>query len=127
MRALISQILRFGVVGVVGFVVNAGVDQALVRTLGPWVSQALAFPLAATTTWWLNRRFTFVPSARTWMAEWGRYISTSLLGWLVNNGVYVVLILQWPVARDYPVWAVAAGSLGGMVFNFVAARLWVFV
>ena len=45
---------------------------------------------------------------------------------VVNNGVYVFLVLTVDMFSKEPVLAVAAGSLAGLVFNFTASRAWVF-
>ncbi|CAG9175528.1 hypothetical protein LMG23992_02981 [Cupriavidus laharis] len=121
-----SQFLRFGVVGVLGFIVNAGLVEALARDGRPFLAQMLAFPVAATVTWWLNRRYTFGASGRAMHHEWLHYVFANLLGWAVNNGVYVALVLCLPLAYKHPSIAVAAGSVAGMFLNFGASKLLVF-
>ena len=120
------QILRFGVVGALGFLVNAGIVEALARPMGPGHAQLLAFPVAASTTWWLNRKYTFCASRRAWPREWLSYLAANGLGWLANNGVFYSLIAIYPLAHRHPALAVAAGSLAGMVFNFIFSRRFVF-
>jgi putative flippase GtrA len=93
-----SQILRFGLVGALGFLVNAGLVELLARPLGPARAQLVAFPVAASATWWLNRRYTFGASGRHWRAEWMRYLVSNLLGWVANNGTYFLAILLSPAA-----------------------------
>jgi putative flippase GtrA len=121
-----QQILRFGIVGVIGFVVNAGMVEWFARPIGPIWSQVLAFPAAATVTWWLNRCYTFGISRHVWHREWLRYMSANALGWIANNGIYFLLIFKFPLAYQYPSMAVAAGSLAGMVFNFAISKWIVF-
>lgn len=54
------ELSRFAVVGSLGFVVDAGVVYLLVpRLMGPLPAQGIAFFLALTATWLLNRTFTF--------------------------------------------------------------------
>jgi len=120
------QVLRFGGVGVLGFLVNAGLVEALARDLGPGPAQLLAFPVAATATWWLNRRFTFRASGKVWHREWLLYLAANGLGWLANNGTYFLAIALHPPAHRHPALAVAAGSLAGMTFNFLLSRRLVF-
>ncbi len=43
-----------------------------------------------------------------------------------NNGVYGLLVLAVPFVAHEPVWAVAAGSLAGLAFNYTATRRVVF-
>ena len=120
------QILRFGLVGGVGFLVNAGLVEVLAHALGPGRAQMLAFPVAASATWWLNRRYTFPAGRRTWHREWVIYLAANGLGWLANNGTFFLGIALYPLAHRHPALAVAAGSLAGMVFNFLLSKRFVF-
>ncbi len=121
-----SQIFCFGAVGMMGFLVNAGMVEALAHKFGPGWAQLPAFPVAASVTWWLNRRFTFGASRDSWHLEWVRYMASNLMGWIANNGVYFLMISFNPFAYHHPAWAVAAGSLAGMVFNFMLSKRFVF-
>jgi putative flippase GtrA len=100
--------------------------EILAPEIGPLQAQGFAFPLAASVTWWCNRRFTFGASHRTVHQEWLRYLLANALGWTANNGVYVWMIFSLPLAYQHPALAVAAGSLAGMVFNFSVSRRLVF-
>jgi putative flippase GtrA len=123
---LLRQIWRFGLVGVVGYVVNAGLVESLVLSMGPVWAQALAFPAAVSVTWALNRRFTFGASRHRMHHEWLRYVFANLFGWVANNGVYLWMVFSLPLAYQHPALAVAGGSLAGMVLNFSSSRLIVF-
>ena len=126
MRPLVRQFLRFGAVGVAGFAVNAGLVALLSGAFGPERAQLVAFPVAVTTTWSLNRRYTFHPRLEPLLLEWLRYILANALGWAVNNGLYFTLILWLPLFHRQPVLAVAAGSLAGMMLNFATSKWIVF-
>lgn len=121
-QLLVKQFLRFAAVGTAGFVIDAGSVEILGNTLGLVGSQLAAFAVATSATWALNRRFTFGSSAYPLHQEWLRYIASNLLGWAVNNGVYLWAVMQFPMASNHPVLAVAAGSIAGMFFNFAASR-----
>ncbi|MBU2751109.1 MULTISPECIES: GtrA family protein [Acidithiobacillus] len=91
------------------------------------IAKDMAFSVAVTVTWWLNRKYTFPHWAdHRLLREWLRYVSANSLGAIVNNSDYVVLILTLSLIAHYPVLAVAAGSLAGLVFNFTASRALVF-
>lgn len=123
---LLRQIWRFGLVGVVGYLVNAGLVEAFVLNMGPVRAQSLAFPAAVSVTWWLNRRFTFGASGHAPHHEWLRYVLANALGWMVNNGAYLWMIFSVSLAYQHPAIAVAVGSLAGMILNFSTSRLLVF-
>lgn len=120
------QILRFGGVGVIGFVINASLVEALVHTTSPIWAQAMAFPVAASATWWLNRKYTFGASNHRPHHEWLRYMLANSVGWLVNNTIFIAVIFTVPMAYTHPVIAVSAGSVAGMFFNFIASKKIVF-
>jgi putative flippase GtrA len=125
-KNLLQQIWRFALVGVAGYIVNAGMVEALAPSMGPIWAQVLAFPVAVTVTWWLNRRYTFGASHRAIHHEWLRFVLANALGWAANNGAYVWMIFSMPLAYKHPAVAVAVGSLAGMVFNFAMTRQFVF-
>ncbi|WP_439579083.1 GtrA family protein [Elioraea sp.] len=126
---LAAQMLRFGLAGTAGFVVDTATVYLAHFRLGLdlYSAGALAYLTAATMTWLLNRHFTF-PEARAQRAgsQWLRFIVTQLAGFALNRGTYAVLIATLAAARAEPVIAVAAGSLAGMTVNFLAARFLVF-
>jgi putative flippase GtrA len=126
---LATQMLRFGLVGTLGFAVDTAVVYAAHFGLGLdlYSAGALAYLTAASTNWLLNRRFTF-PEARGQHAgaQWLRFVVTQLAGFALNRGTYAALIATVAAARAEPVIAVAAGSLAGMAVNFLAARFLVF-
>jgi Predicted membrane protein len=127
-KTLHSQFFRFALTGIAGFAVDASIVWLLTQfRIDAIIAQGVAFSVAVTVTWWLNRKFTFPHWAdHRLLREWLRYVSANSLGAIVNNGVYVVLILTLSLMAHYPVLAVAAGSLAGLVFNFTASRALVF-
>ena len=129
MTHLRGEIWRFGAIGVVGFLVDASVLVYLVQMMGwgLYESRAISFGLAVTTTWYLNRRFTFAHRAGAKRGqEYGRYFLAQVVGALINLGVYVAIVEAIPAVAPYPVLPLAAGSGVAMVFNFLAARYFAF-
>lgn len=92
-----KRILRFAVVGGMGFVVDAALLALLIATtpLGPFVSRLASIGFALTVTWLCNRSLTFGPSGRGIAAEGARYggvgITTSIVNYLVYCGLLIVL------------------------------------
>jgi putative flippase GtrA len=123
------QFLRFGLVGVLGL----GVDTAAlyfakdVLGLGLYGGRVFSYLVAATFTWAANRRYTFTQADTSHpIHQWGKFLAANAVGGLVNYGVYAALVTLWPLAAAYPVIGIAAGSLSGMTFNFIASKRWVF-
>lgn len=124
-----SQFLRFGVIGVLGL----GVDTAAlyfakdVLGLGLYGGRVFSYLVAATFTWACNRRFTFTAAdAAHPIQQWAKFLAANAVGGVVNYVVYAALVTYWPLAAAYPFIGIAAGSLSGMTFNFIASKRWVF-
>ena len=123
------QLLAFSVVGTIGFVVDAATLYAAMTVLGAglYVGRVISYLAAATTTWALNRRYTFHgqrSSAK--ITEWGRFLAANAVGGLVNYGTYAALVATQPAAAAHPVIGVGAGSLAGLALNFMLSRYLVF-
>ncbi|MGG5822265.1 GtrA family protein [Falsiroseomonas sp. HW251] len=125
---LALQFLRFGVVGTVGFVVDTSVLYAgLALGLGLYGGRAISYLVAATTTWALNRAWTFRGQGdKPALQQWATFLMVCLVGFACNYGTYAALVSTVPLAARYPVIGVAAGSLAGMIGNFLLSRRFVF-
>jgi putative flippase GtrA len=124
-------LLRFGLVGVLGFIVDAGLLHVLVSYGGMnlLLGRACSFLCAVTTTWAANRVFTFaaVPRlGRALLAEWAAYFAASVGGGCTNYLVFAAAVRLSPFLHTYPTVAVALGSLAGTCFNLVAYSRYVF-
>jgi putative flippase GtrA len=128
MLASFLQFLSFGVAGGIGFLVDAGVLLACLHIgLGLYFGRVVSFLSAVTATWIVNRRYTFrVEVKRNLLAEWYRYTLSQLAGAAVNLGVYYLLVFTSAQVAAHPTIGVAAGSLAGMLINFLMARRYVF-
>lgn len=125
--ALIAQFLRFGVVGVLGFGIDTATVYALRGRLGLYGAGMVAYFVAASVNWALNRAWTFRgrgkgPAHR----QWALFLATNTGGLILNRGTYAALIATSNLCVQYPVLAVAAGAVAGMFVNFAASRQLVF-
>lgn len=123
-----NQLLRFAVVGAIGFVVDVTVLYALLGlSLDYMTARLISFVAAAYTTWRINRRVTFNPAQNesAWI-EWGRYLLAMSLGGCVNLAAYHTVMSTFAQTVFTPGLAVAIGSVCGLAVNFVTAKWWVF-
>ncbi|PWK89923.1 GtrA family protein [Fulvimonas soli] len=120
------EIGLFAVGGVIGLLVDAGVVQLLVGLAGwnPYLARVLSFLLAATVTWWWNRRHTFAArsSGRPLPAEWLHWMGLMGVGAVVNYAVYAALLLAFAGLHRWPAIPAAAGSAVAAALNFATAR-----
>jgi putative flippase GtrA len=123
------QFVRFAIVGAAGFVVDAACLHLVVHGIGAglYTGRLVSYLTAATFTWALNRRYTF-PGQRGHQLtrEWLRFLAANAGGGLINYTVYAVLINAFEVVSMWPVIGVAAGSMAGLIANFILSRRWVF-
>ncbi len=126
--AVLRQFISFGIVGVAGFIVDAGVLYgALAAGLGLYAGRVVSYLTAATTTWILNRRYTFGgASGHSLIGEWARFVVSQLSGAAVNLSTYGLLVYFSPLVARNPVIGVAFGSIAGLLVNFIAARAYAF-
>jgi putative flippase GtrA len=127
--AALKQFYRFSIIGTLGFVVDASLLLFLtqISQFGPFLGRTFSFLCAATTTWILNRTYTFSNAAATNTSiEWAYYVLANGIGGAINFTVYTVCILNFPNTIDYLILGVAAGSISGLTFNFSASKFLVF-
>jgi putative flippase GtrA len=124
-RIIAGEGLRFAIVGMLCFVIAAQITVILIRLgLGPYFGGAIAFSCAITASWYLNRSFTFRGrrSPRPLRELFG-FVMANLPGAALNYSVYAGLVVFHVVE---PVAAIAAGSIAGMICNFILSRWLVF-
>jgi putative flippase GtrA len=127
-RSGLRKVLSFGLVGVVGFAIDAGVVTLLIGAVGPFGARLVSFPLAVLTTFLLNSRLTFAHRGTT-PAQTGtflRYFGSMLAGGGINWAVYGTLMGMAADRGLTPAFAVALGSLAGMAANLFLADRFVF-
>lgn len=128
MSGTLRRFLLFGIAGAAGFVVDTAVLYALVDLLNPYGARLVSFVAAVFTTWLINRNFAFAQQAAgvpLWR-EFVNYFLAMLTGGVVNYGVYAAMVATIPVVAAEPVIGLAAGTLCGMVANFLLADRVVF-
>ncbi|MYN41595.1 GtrA family protein [Duganella sp. FT109W] len=126
MTRVVRQLLRFVVIGAIGFGADVAVLYgALALGSGPYPGRLLSFLTAVWVTWRLNRRYTFAPTAAPWR-EWWRYLAAMSGGAALNLAAYWLTLWCLAPALWLPALGVAVGSLAGMLVNFLSAKLFVF-
>ncbi len=122
-----AQLLQFGVVGAVGYVVNLAVFAVLTLVLEVEHIPAaiLAFCVAVSNNFLWNRLWTFRESAEGGHAGFQatRFFAVSLAGLAVNLAM-LVLLVDLLGAPDIPSQAIAIAI--AVPVNFIGNKLWTF-
>lgn len=125
-RPAAARILRFALVGGIGFLVDTGTLTLLHDAGGadPFSSRLLSISVAALTTWRLNRSLTFGASPAGQAAEGLRYGVVALLAAALNYLLYAGILLLAPAF--HPIGAVIAATLVAMGFSYVGYSRYAF-
>ncbi len=129
--ARLRTVFWFGVTGVLGFLVDAGLLHVLASGwhVNLYLARACSFTCAATVTWVLNRLITFAAPQRRpqeLAVEWTAYFAASLGGGCINYLVFALAVRVSPLLHQIPTLGVALGTLAGMSFNFLMYSRFVF-
>lgn len=126
-----STLLRFLIVGTVGFLVDGAILQALV-SLGAWApvpARFVSFSVAVMVTWLLNRTFTFGAAGSAKAAPVRsvlRYVMVSVAGAGINVGTFAALVLLSALMAAHPVIPLAIGSIVALMFNYLGSKHFAF-
>ena len=128
-RGTARQFFKFGIVGLLGFIVDTGMLYFGIYALGLTRVPAgiFSFPFAVATTWIGNRVFTFHDAEPTPAAQQlAKFAAVCTIGLVFNRGTYSLLVSTVPFVYAYPVIGLMAGTGAGMLFNFYAFKKHVF-
>lgn len=120
------QLIRFGVVGVSGYVVNLAVFAICVHLLGIdyKVASPIAYFVGTVNNFFWNRRWTFGHKTETHPFEQGvKFLIVSLASFGVNYAVLVGLVHSTGMEK---VLAQAIANVCGIPVNFLGQKLWSF-
>ena len=121
-----SRVLRFAVVGGIGFVADAAMLALLLAAtpLGPFLARLASVGFALCVTWLCNRSVTFGPSGRTMAVEGARYGGVGVTTSIINYLVYCGLLLALPGMPALA--ALALASLAAMALSYLGYSRLVF-
>jgi dolichol-phosphate mannosyltransferase len=129
-RATAGRMLRFGIVGAIGVVVNQGLLMSLHGTFGLplLLSSVVAIETSILSNFTLNSHWTWKidlgGSARTWVQKAAQYHAATAVSAFAGN-VLVLMGLVHLFGVDYRL-ANLAGIAVGSGINYLAGEFWVF-
>ncbi len=94
MNAFNSRLLKFGIVGCSGMVIDFFITWLCKEKLGfnKYLSNSLGFCGAVTNNFLLNRYWTFQNNAHPFATQFASFVLVSLSGLLINNGLLYLFI-----------------------------------
>jgi putative flippase GtrA len=130
-RHLAHELAKFGIVGAINTVLDFGLANLLYLGFG-WSAmgaKTTSVALAATSSFFMNRHWTFRHRARTGLRrEYTLFFLLNGVGLLIANAC--ILVVERGFDKTGPLWfniAQVAGLALGMVFRFATYKRFVFV
>jgi putative flippase GtrA len=119
------QLVRFGLIGALGFIVNLAVYTLLVQRLGIeyHVASAGAWLVAVASNFMLNRRWTFDARGERASQQAARFLVVSLVALALSQVLLTVLVEDVGLSK---VLAQGLAVAGAMPLNFLGNKLWTF-
>lgn len=126
MSVLPQRFVKFGLVGGIGFLVDAGTLAFLVNItpFDAFSARLIAIALALCVTWFLNRTLTFDASGHSMGAEAVRYGGVGIAGSVLNYAIYSAIVLATP--RVGALTALFLASAAVMVLSYLGYSRLVF-
>ena len=137
MRSLLTQLTRFGLVGLVGLVIDVGIFNLLRLTVlspdvlheGPVIAKIISTSIAIIANWLGNRHWTFRRERRSsWIREGAEFALVSVGGLAIAVGCLWVshYLLGFTSVLADNVATNVVGLVLGTAFRFALYRSWVF-
>jgi putative flippase GtrA len=119
------QLLKFGIVGGSGYLINLAVFAFLADGLDlhHLLAAVAAFCVAVLSNFFWNRRWTFGPGEDHPAFQAARFFAVSVAALLINLAALEALIVATPMG---PLGAQAIAVAFAMPFNFLGNKLWTF-
>jgi putative flippase GtrA len=127
-RRLIRELTKFGIIGAVNTVLDYAIFNAL-YAIGPLKAQVIATCVAATSSYFMNRHWTFRDRARSGLRrEYTLFFLFNLIGLAI--ALAVLGVTKYGLGYDSRFAGNVAKTIGlvlGTLFRFWSYRKWVFL
>lgn len=125
---MMKALFFFAVSGGIGFLIDVSVYYLTSLLVSYYIARLISFISAVLFTWWFNRNFTFndVIKNSNIIIEFLKYLSSMIVGGLLNYIAFILSINTFDVVKLYPIIGIALGSIVGMFINFILSRFIVY-
>ncbi len=125
-KLLQFKLIRFALVGGIGFIVDAGVLLIAHLYFNLNLARLISISAAITCTWALNRIFTFQSSDPGYKSEWMRYSMVCTVGSSLSYFGFITLTHLSNWLYQYPIVPLAIVSVLTAFFNYYFSQLFAF-
>ncbi|MFI5957848.1 GtrA family protein [Cryptosporangium sp. NPDC051539] len=127
-HALIKELTKFGIIGVVNTVLDFAVWNALL-SIGPIKAQVASTVVSATSSYFMNRHWTFRHRARSGLRrEYLLFFVFNAIGLVITAGILAIASYGFDVGNVAALNVVKLFAIAiATVFRFWAYRRWVFL
>lgn len=125
MKQTLKQFIKFGLVGFLSFLVDAGVYLVLTRYLAVFylIAKMISFVVAATNSYIFNRTWTFRSKSTQIGREFVKFFFISTIGLGINS---LIMFLAVDKIKLNDLLGLIIATAITMFWNFTANKLWVF-
>ena len=116
------QLMKFGVVGAVGYAINLAI-YVLLLGIGAHGAAVVSFIVSALNNYWWNRHWTFADSKGHFGQQGAKFFSVSLAALMVNQ-LWLLVFLDW--LKLGKIVAQAISIILVLPLNFLGNKLWSF-
>lgn len=120
----LGEFIRFGLVGILNTAVDLASFSLLHRLLGldPLIANGLAFLIAVSNSYWLNRRWTFRKAQEVkGLAAYGHFVLLNI-GGLIIGSLAILLLSDFMI----PELAKVIASILTLIWNYTSSRYFIF-
>ena len=124
MKNLLTQLIKFGIVGVIAMVIDIGVLMLLkeVIHLDVLLSSALSFSVSVVANYYLSMRFVFKGKDTNKTKEFVVFVILSIGGLLLNQ---FIMWLGTEVMSIYYMWVKLSAVIFVPIYNFVTRKIFI--
>lgn len=122
-KELIAQLVKFGIVGVIAFLIDYGILWCLTEYIGLWylLSAFISFIVSLTFNYFASMKYVFVPRKdMTERKQFFLFVGMSVIGLCINEvGMWLLVEL---VGFHYMISKIGVTAVV-MVYNFISRKL----
>lgn len=124
-KPVVRQFAKFSLVGTANTVTSFAVYLLATRIaqMDPLVANALAFLIAVSISFLLNKHWTFRDRGRRYLSQYIQFFSVSIVGFGISETVLFVL---HKLLGLHDILAYLVAVAGGLLWNFNVNRTWTF-